>query len=48
MLMSVFQFDAARVGRTSDGGQIPVTSMDKAAGKIKYGFQTKSLYRATE
>jgi hypothetical protein len=46
--MSVFQFDVARVGRTSDGRQIPVTSMDKAAGKIKYGYHAKCLYRATE
>jgi hypothetical protein len=38
----------ARIGRASDGGQITVTSMDKAAGKIKYGFQAKSLYRDTE
>jgi hypothetical protein len=38
----------ARVGRASDGGQIPVSSMDKAAGKIKYGLRTKSLYRETE
>jgi hypothetical protein len=38
----------ARVGRASEGGQIAVTSMDKAAGKIKYGFQARSLYRDTE
>jgi hypothetical protein len=43
-----FQSGLARVGRASTAIRGAAATMDKAAGKIKYGLKTKIPYRETK